>query len=182
MWRSKWSLVKVLFFIVRYPPFADTSLVLYRAYFALFLVPQNSVNSYRSAWVRFIACRLFSVVSCDGLWALIWFVPEKAHWCAMSRDVPGGCRYLWKWVDSFGGWTLLTSIVGIIMMRTWAIWGRRKVVAFGLLFLFVITFVPSCVLLARFIRSLTCEHIHHSHLPIGSRFRSQMPLYPSLAT
>ena len=35
MWRSKCSLVKVLFFIVRYSPFADTSLVLYRAYVAL---------------------------------------------------------------------------------------------------------------------------------------------------
>ncbi|ETW74842.1 hypothetical protein HETIRDRAFT_447107 [Heterobasidion irregulare TC 32-1] len=104
MWRSKWSLVKVLFFIVRYPPFADTSLVLYHQLgFGL------------------------SPVDCSRLYHVT-------------------------------GWMFLGSVgicESIIMMRTWAIWGRKKVVAFGLLFLFVITFVPCCILVARFIKSLT---------------------------
>ncbi|THH13664.1 hypothetical protein EW146_g6583 [Bondarzewia mesenterica] len=56
------------------------------------------------------------------------------------------------------GWMFIGGVaiaMVIIMLRTWAIWGRMKTIGCGLVSLFIITLAPACTLLARFIKSLS---------------------------
>lgn len=51
--------------------------------------------------------------------------------------------------------------VVILIIRTWAIWGRNKIVGIGLLVLLCGLWIVSSFYLSRFLRSFHCE----SHLP-----------------
>lgn len=102
MWTQKWSLIKVLFFLTRYPVFFDTVCAIYL---------------------------------------------QLGH--NLSAEV---CHALY----SATGWLIIFGIAvaeGIIIMRTWAIWGRQKSIGIFLISLFTASLITACVCLALFEKS-----------------------------
>ncbi|ETW74783.1 hypothetical protein HETIRDRAFT_456322 [Heterobasidion irregulare TC 32-1] len=115
MWTQKWSLIKVLFFLTRYPVFFDTynSVTIFRLKFAMPFTALLDGSSYLGS--PLLKVRLF-------------FAMHR-----LSAHPP--------------------TLKGIIIMRTWAIWGRRKSIGIFLISLFTASLITACVCLALFEKS-----------------------------
>lgn len=52
----------------------------------------------------------------------------------------------------------------ILVVRTWAIWGRGKRIGYALLAASILAVVPVLVIENIFLKSIVCEFLHTSHL------------------
>ncbi|ETW74786.1 hypothetical protein HETIRDRAFT_220901, partial [Heterobasidion irregulare TC 32-1] len=125
IWWSKWSWVKVLFFLTRYSALVEAIITIYL---------QSSTEMTPSS-----CSTLFSVTGCKRRYNALY--GYHAHlvigWCFQGMFMFGAA-----------------AAEAIIMLRTWAIWDRNQFVAYILGITFVGTFIPACFFVHRFLISL----------------------------
>ncbi|KAI0078061.1 hypothetical protein K474DRAFT_1642160 [Panus rudis PR-1116 ss-1] len=127
IWPSRFNIVKLVYFLTRYMAFIDVSLVLFYQ-----LKPNITIHECEVAYN-----------------AAGWFIPVgiAIAECTLSRPFVDVEK------DSPANSTLLSYPV-ILLIRTWAIWGRGKIFLAVLITLFVCAAGPALAIEGLFLKSL----------------------------
>lgn len=162
VWKSPWNVVKVLYFIQRYMPFADVAMLplLRKSRRRSWSLP---MYPYKHQFILHLVSAISFVMSATIL-ADVCLVPPflTSHLILLVRSgmfIVGiavsecKCSFPLGHIQADPMGTYLV----ILTLRTWAVWRRDRRLSYALPVFYVLCWAPNFAVMGLFLRSINCE-------------------------
>lgn len=172
IWKARWNTTKILYFLARYLPFIDTSIVMYRK-FALFAFSPSFQLSFIDQFgfaLPFSVCKAtYEIAACKSIYthALMYIIVTLADVFDFTGMFITGmaCAERMYYLFPAASLRLFSTTTGkctlvILTLRTWAVWEKDRRLTYGLPVLFGTVWTTGFVVMEFYLRGARRARSH----------------------